>query len=140
MSSFKIRPQFRQVVAQKPEDVENQILASVEKQSDRCVIRRFAGFLCLRIPDDDQHFWSPRLHLNLEETEDGETMIRGAYGPNANVWGLFLYGYIMVGFLGLISGIFAFSQWSIGAHPWGFWILGGFLLAAIALYVIAQIG
>tara|TARA_R110002096_G_scaffold29509_4_gene88912 strand:+ start:2862 stop:3362 length:501 start_codon:yes stop_codon:yes gene_type:complete len=140
MSSFKIRLQFRQVVALKPDEVEEQIQTSIAEQSDRCELKRFSGFLCLRIPEQDQHFWSPRLHLNLESTGEGETLIRGVYGPNANVWALFLYGYIIVGFLGFVSGIFAFCQWSIGSRPWGFWIFGGFLAAALALYAIAQIG
>ncbi len=140
MSSFNIRPRFRQVLEISPQELQDRIVSFVENENCRCDVKSFPGFLCLRIPEEDQHFWSPRLHLHMEETEEGKTLIRGIYGPNANVWSLFLYGYIIIGFLGFITGVFAFSQLMIGYHPWGFWIFGTVIACAIALYLIAQTG
>jgi hypothetical protein len=140
MSSFGIRPRFTQTLDLRLEEAQARLARAVEEGADRCEMKIFPGFICLRIPEQDRHFWSPRLNLGLETTEDGRTRIEGIYGPNANVWGLFLYGYLLTGTFGLFSGVFGFAQFLIGQHPWALWIFGAMLALAIGLYVIAQFG
>lgn len=141
MSSFRIRPVFSQVVELVPDEVRERIVWAVERDGGGSFeVKNFPNFVCLRIREADRHFWSPRLNLSLEETADGHTRIEGTYGPNANVWGLFLYGYLLIGSLGTFAGVFGFAQWMIGMRPWGLWILGGLGFLAAALYVTAQFG
>jgi len=52
------------------------------------------------------------------------TRIRALYGPNANVWGLFIYGYLTTGSVAGFGGMFAAAQCVIGQAPCGFWISG----------------
>jgi hypothetical protein len=140
MSSFRIRPRFTQTVDLDLETAQQRLFAHVNREGSRCEVKNFPGFISLRIPEQDQHFWSPQLHLSLESGDDGKTVIHGIYGPNTNVWSLFLYGYLLVGSLGLFSGILGFCQWMIGSLAWGLWIFGVMLAAAVALYLIAQFG
>ncbi len=141
MSSFRIRPVFSQVVELAPDEVRERIVQAVERDGGgRFEVKNFPNFVCLRIREADRHFWSPRLNLSIEETADGYARIEGTYGPNANVWGLFLYGYLLIGTLGIFAGVFGFAQWMIGMQPWGLWILGGLGFFAAALYVTAQFG
>jgi hypothetical protein len=91
-------------------------------------------------PVNTRHFWSPRLNLELETTENGGTRIEGNYGPNANVWGPFLYGYLLTGTFGLFAGVFGFAQCLVGQQPWALWIFGAMLATGIGLYVGAQFG
>jgi hypothetical protein len=140
MSSFGIRPRFTQTLDLDLKEAQARLARAVEEGSDRCEMKVFPGFICLRIPEQDRHFWSPRLNLGLETTEEGKTRIEGIYGPNANVWGLFLYGYLLTGTFGLFAGVFGFAQCLIGHHPWALWIFGAMLMIAIGLYVIAQFG
>jgi hypothetical protein len=141
MSSFRIRPVFSQVVEFAPDEVRERIVQTVERDGGgQFEVKNFPNFVCLRIREEDRHFWSPRLNLSIEESADGHTRIEGTYGPNANVWGLFLYGYLLIGSLGLFAGVFGFAQWMIGMRPWGFWILGGLGCLATALYATAQFG
>lgn len=85
--------------------------------ADPCEVKNFVGHICLRIPEQDRHFWSPRLTLTLEATEDGRTRIKGIDDPNANVWSLFLCGYLLGGTFGLFSGICGSVQWSLKQAP-----------------------
>ena len=140
MSSFGIRPRFTQTLDLGLDDAQARLARAVEEGADRCEMKVFPGFICLRIPEQDRHFWSPRLNLGLESTEDGKTRIEGIYGPNANVWGLFLYGYLITGTFGLFSGVFGFAQCLIGQRPWALWIFGAMLAIGIGLYVVAQFG
>ena len=140
MSSFSIRPRFKQLVELTPEAIEERIQEQAQRDCHNCEVKSFRDFISIRIAESDRHFWSPRLHLDLE-AEDGEgTHVRGIYGPNANVWALFFYSYLCIGFLGFIAGTIALTQVSLGSYPWGFWILGPLLLVALILYLTAQFG
>jgi hypothetical protein len=141
MSSFRIRPVFSQVVALAPDEVRERIVRAVESDGGgNFEVKNFPNFVCLRIREADRHFWSPRLNLSIEEAGGGHTRIEGTYGPNANVWGLFLYGYLLMGTMGTFAGVLGFAQWMIGMRPWGLWILGGLCALAAALYFTAQFG
>jgi hypothetical protein len=140
MSSFRIRPSFSQILDLGVEEARERIVDQVNREAERCEVKSFPGFICLRIPEQDRHFWSPRLNLSLDATEDGKTRVQGTYGPNANVWSLFLYGYLLSGSLGLFSGVLGFAQCMIGMWPWGLWIFGLMVAIAVGLYVFAQFG
>ena len=140
MSSFGFRPHFSEVLDLELEEAQAKIIGEVERGEHQCEVKTFPGFITLRIPEQDRHFWSPRLTLHLDRREDGKTRIEGIYGPNANVWSLFLYGYLITGSLSLFSGILGFVQWKLDRPAWGLWIFGLMLAAMVGLYVLAQFG
>ncbi len=140
MSSFRLRPGFSDLLEVGVEEARAKIVGQVEKNASRCEVKSFPGFICLRIPEADRHFWTPRLNLSLEALEDGKTLVRGTYGPNANMWSSFLYGYLVVGSVGLFSAILGCCQWFLGMRPWGLWIFVTMLSLAIGMYVLAQLG
>lgn len=140
MSSFRVRPRFSQVLDMPLEEARTQIVEGAKEHADRCEVKSFPGYICLRIPEPQRHFWSPRLNLSLDPTDEGKTRIEGTYGPNANVWSIFLYGYLLTGTMGTFSGVFGFAQWMIGAYPWALWIFGTMVAIAAGMYVSAQFG
>ena len=140
MSSLGIRPRFSQHLPLAPEDARARIVAEVRHEDARFEVKSFPGFVCLRIPEDERHFWSPRLNLSLEDDEDGSTRIEGIYGPNANVWSLFLYGYLLTGSGALFGGSIGFAQHTLDKPAWGLWIFWTSLGLAAALYLLAQFG
>jgi hypothetical protein len=140
MSSFRIRPSFSETFAETPQALRDRLLPSLESHPRRLEIKSFPGFITLRIPPQERHFWSPRLTLSIDPDESGGTLLHGIYGPNANVWSIFLYGYLFSGSVGLFSGIFGCCQWAVGYHPWGLWLFSLALAAAIGLYLFAQFG
>jgi hypothetical protein len=145
MSSFRIRPRFSQTVDLEPDDIQARIVHYVTEgerrpAGSRVEVKNFPGYVTLRIPEEDQHFWSPLLNLSLDSGGDGRTVINGIYGPNANVWTIFLYGYLLIGSLTMFAGLLGISQWVVGVNAWGlivFAVLAGSLLG---LYLLAQFG
>jgi hypothetical protein len=140
MSSFGFRPHFSEILDLDPEEAQARLLREVEQGEHRCEVKKFPGFVTLRIPEEDRHFWSPRLTLHFSRTEEGETQLEGIYGPNANVWAMFLYSYLGTGSIALFSGIFGFVQWKLERPAWGLWIFGLMVAAMIGLYLLAQFG
>ncbi len=140
MSRFRIRPSFSQTLDFTQEETRTRIIDGIAEHDKRLELKCFPGFMTLRIPEQDRHFWTPRLTLSLYDTEQGGTRIEGVYGPNANVWSIFLYAYLFIGSASVFAGIFGFCQWMIGISPWGLWLLALLISLSVALYVTAQLG
>ena len=140
LSSFRIRPRFEDAVALDPVAVRAQITRALAAQAPGLVVRSFPEFIGIHLADQERHYWSPRLFLSLEPAPDGATRITGIYGPEIEVWSVFLYGYLITGLLGTLSGILGGAQLFIGEKSWGFWVTGGMAGIAALLYCGAQLG
>ena len=140
MSSFRIRPRFEQAVASDPAATRSRLLESLQRHAGAFEVRAFPEFIGIHIADQHRRYWSPRLFLSLDPTPEGGTRISGTYGPEIEIWGVFLYGYLITGLLGTFSAILGFAQRVISSYPWGFYITGAMALAACLLYLAAQLG
>ena len=123
-----------------PARAEEVLTEKLRQEPARFEVKRFTGFICLRIPPAERHFWTPRLMLGLEEGTGEQTVVHGTYGPNANAWSLFFYGYLFIGTGSIFSGIFGFCQWRLGMMAWGLWIFWALVGCAVIMYLIAQMG
>jgi len=93
------------------------------------------------VHDRIRHFWSPRLSLELEPGEvASETVLRGLFGPNANVWTLFMAAYAVAGLSALFAGMFGLAQLGIGESPWGLALAAGAALAGLLPYAGSLLG
>ena len=135
-----IRPRFSHFTDLEPVEVQRTLVAGVKDKEGRFEVKNFPGFTCLRIAEQDRHFWSPRLILSIDPEDDGRTQVTGLYGPNANVWAILLYAYLFVGCAGLFGGILGWVQSTLGNTPWGLWIFAGSAVLITGLFLMARIG
>ena len=68
------------------------------------------------------------------------SVLRGRFGPHPEMWTLFIFLYMAVGFLATIGLILGFVQWQSGMDPWGFWGVGIGVPSLAVLYGISAIG
>lgn len=116
------------------------IVNHAREQADRCELKSFPGYVSLHVVEKESQYWSPRLSLSLEPEGKGKTRVDGTYGPSTNVWAAFLYGYLLVGSIGLFSGLLGVCQFWLGMQAWGLWIATLMLLIAAGMYLSAQFG
>lgn len=140
LSSFRVRPRFEQTLALPPEEARGRILAGLADASPGFEVHDFPGFIGLHVAPERRRYWSPRLFLMLEPAASGATRVLGIFGPEIEVWGVFLYGYLITGLLGTFSGVFGGAQMLVGSEPWAFWITGSMGVIAGLLYLAAQLG
>lgn len=122
------------------ESASARVLEALAGLPEGIVVRAFPGLVGLHVADAQRRTWSPRLLLNFESQRDGTTIIEGVYGPEIEIWSVFLYGYFFTGMIGVFSAILGGAQFFIGSHAWGFWVAGGMAVVAAGLYVAAQFG
>ena len=140
MSSFRLRPRFSHVIDLDVEAACALIVNHARERADCCEVKSFPGYVSLHIVEQESHYWSPRLSLSLDPAAEGETRVEGTYGPSTNVWAAFLYGYLMVGSVGVFSGLLGACQLWLGMQAWGFWIATLMLFIAAGMYLSAQLG
>lgn len=93
----------------------------------------------LKVAENQQHFWSPQLHLALDDGED-QTIIHGRFSPHPTVWSGFLALYLAIAFSGIIGVIFGTSQLTLGVTPTG--LLAGpvAIVLTVIVYLAARFG
>lgn len=140
MSSFRIRPHFVHEEEEAKDQFQESFIKHIKEDEPGILIKIFPDYLTLVIPDEEQHFWSPQLNLSIAPTDRGGTSVTGTYGPNTNVWSMFLYGYLTGFCLAGVSTVFAISKWIVSGWTVGFYIMGFFMALLLGLYITAQIG
>jgi hypothetical protein len=139
MTSFRIRPIFEVHMDEDYTEVQSKIKEKANVHDTVCTWG-IDTHLVVGIKVSKRHFWSPQCSLNFEKTEDGKLSIRGLYGPNPNIWFLFVFGYGVCLTLMMFIGIIGFSQYSLGNPAGILWVLPVLGAIVVALYVASQFG
>ncbi len=139
MSAIRLRPRFRNTVDIAPEDLIKRLNEAIKAPKSVCRGVIIDNHIILKMPLSEQHYWSPQLSLELENTEDG-TLIRGLFGPKPAVWTMFMFFYAAVGFFTLMGLMYGMSQLLIHHAPWALWSVPIGLLLLLVIHLIAQTG
>ncbi len=107
-----LRPRFKLEINKSNEEALKTIENTKELQKD-FVVSRVDNHVFIRIPNKDQHFWSPQLHLEIDELDDSKSELKGLFGPKPSVWTMFMFFHFAVIGLFVIVGVWAYSNWSL---------------------------
>lgn len=93
------------------------------------------------VPKKENHYWSPQLHLEIEELTEKESKIRGLFGPKPQVWTLFMFIHFGVATAFLIFATIAYTNFSLGRNS----VLSIIMLIVLpiiwaTLYFIGRLG
>lgn len=94
----------------------------------------------IRVNPEQKHFWSPTLDICWELNENKKVEVRCLVAPEASVWTMFMFLYVVAGFGALIGLMVGSSQLTLDTNPWGFWLAAGSLLLGVVLFFVAQFG
>jgi hypothetical protein len=96
--------------------------------------------LIVTVKAENLHYWSLQLDIVFKKMPEGNTLIRGLYGPNPSVWTLFtfLYSAVILSILFLL--IYEGSQYSLGIIASFSWMIPILLGVGITLYIVSQFG
>ena len=92
-----LRPRFQIEIAKSKEIV----LSKLEKkEGDIFDSKRVDEHIFIKIKKEDIHFWSPQLHLEIEEQDNKSSKVYGVFGPNPSLW-----TFLCFSILGLLSSL-----------------------------------
>lgn len=139
MSQVEIRPRFQRESLLSKDEVLHRLKTALDRRDQPVRGLIVDHHVTLKIPVEEQHFWSPQLSLEVEEAENG-SLIRGLYGPRPSVWLMFVFFYAFLGFVSVIIAIIGFSEWSLGLPGRILWLLPAFAFITAMIYLSARAG
>lgn len=140
MTSIRIRPRFQQHITRSPETL-MQLFEQQLTNEDNCIVSIIPdNHVLIKVGIAEHHFWSPQLWLTFDTETDGNTLLRGLYGPGSSVWTLFVFGYGALGMSALFIAMAGFAQLNLDMPAPILWALPFIALLALGIYIAAQIG
>lgn len=76
-------------------------------------IVRVDDHVFIRLPKHEQQFWSPQLHLEINEIDTKTSTLHGLFGPNPTVWTMFMFLHFLVAGLFIAFGIWTYTNWTL---------------------------
>lgn len=107
-----LRPRFKIELDQNNQSV-LQNFEAYKTSRKEFVVSRVNDHVFIRLPKDKQHFWSPELHLEINEIDETQSMLHGLFGPKPSVWTMFMFFHFVVAGLFIAFGIWAYTNWSL---------------------------
>ena len=99
-----LRPRFKMEIKHPNEDV-LRAFETVKSTQSNFIISRVDDHVFIRLPKHKQHFWSPQLHLEVNERTSESSVLHGLFGPNPTVWTLFMFIHFFVAGIFIAFGI-----------------------------------
>jgi len=135
-----LRPRFKLELNEQNEVVLN-AFEDAKKTQSNFIISRVDDHVFIRIPKHKQHFWSPQLHLEVNEIDSKSSMLNGLFGPNPTVWTMFMFIHFFVAVLFIAFGIWSYTNWKL-ENAYGLQLTFMLLMVAIwlGLYIAGRLG
>jgi len=138
-NTLRIRPRFRESVRLSSDQIKSNIRESLSNNPEICTGEIVDHHVILKIPKPQQHYWSPQLNLELEESKKG-TLIRGLFGPKPSVWTMFVFFYSAFGFLTLLGLLLGLSQMMLKMQAYGLWAVPVGIVLLTGLFILSKVG
>lgn len=111
-NDIALRPRFTLEMSASPEILLGHFEEAGKMNRDY-VVSRIDDHVFIRFPKEQQHFWSPQLHLEIYKLEKQRTVIKGLFGPSPTVWTLFMFFHFAVILLFITAGIWMYTAMTL---------------------------
>lgn len=108
-----LRPRFQMELEQPCSQLLKKFLEAKESQG-KFIVSCVDDHIFIKLPNKEQHFWSPQLHLELSETTENKCSLHGFFGPNPTVWTMFMFLHVAVGILFMVDLTWLYSNYKLG--------------------------
>lgn len=139
MDSIKLRPRCKFEFTKSVSQIMDGFIKKMREPHKYVEGSTLMNHAYLKIKPDLQHYWSPEIHITVEETSTG-TLVRAVAGPKPKIWTMFMFFYSAVVVLFLFGSALGVSQWSLGMKaPW-LWSIPASLVAWLGILGAAKYG
>jgi hypothetical protein len=139
MAKIRLRPHCKIQTKKSQEEVLDLIQQKLSEEKEVVHGQVVQGHAFLRIPEKDQHYWSPELHVWVRE-QDGSTIVSGVIGPKPKIWTMFMFFYFVVLGLSFFGGIYGIIQWQLEMDAPFLWSIPAGIIGVLLVYGAAQFG
>jgi len=136
-----LKPRFKIEFEEKEEDILNKFKHNLNDENCRYCSKIIGQHIVIDVPVEEDHFWSPQLHVEIEKGENKKTIVKGILGPKPQVWTFFIFLHFAVAIAFLIFFVIFYTKWNL-KQDYSFAMIMLIVLPVIwiALYFSGQLG
>ncbi|TYB72541.1 GTP-binding protein [Bizionia gelidisalsuginis] len=113
---------------------------TIGSQKTEFIVSRIEDHVFIKLPKAKQQFWSPQLHLEINEVDEKNSRLYGLFGPNPTVWTLFMFLHFAVAGLFIAFAIWAYSNASLNTdYQLQIWGMSFMVIVWFVLYFAARV-
>jgi hypothetical protein len=138
-NEIRLRLRFYKDLDENIENVREKFENFKKNCTQDCHLKMKHNHIWMNMPDAKRKYWSPHLHLELESKYENETHIRGLFGPEPNLWTLFMFLHFVVAGIFIIFSVIAYSNYFL-KQPYSMNLIVMLLMIIVwfLLYFIAR--
>lgn len=107
-----LRPRFVLSSSKSQEKILKSFEETRNNNAQNFIVKIVDEHVFIDISEKESHFWSPQLHLEIIQKE-GQTEVKGLFGPKPQVWTFFMFLHFIVGTTFLGAGVWAYVNHSL---------------------------
>ncbi len=133
-----LRPRFQLELTGKKE----LLLEAFEKgEKAPILVKRIDDHLFIKFEKKETNFWTPQLHIEINEIDAHSSKLYGLFGPNPTLWTFFMFLHFGVATLFIILGIWAYVSATLNkSYFFQVGLMVVLTLLWVALYVFGRLG
>ncbi len=133
-----LRPRFQLDL---PDTKETLLKAFESSEKKPFLVQRSDDHVFIKFNPEKTSFWSPQLHLEINELEENGSKLYGVFGPNPTLWTFFMFLHFGVATVFIILGIWAYSSASLDrSYGIQLGLMGFMLVLWFVLYAFGRAG
>lgn len=140
-SDIHLRPRFYIELDKAQEELLLKFKDNLKEGNCKYCSKMIDGHIIIDVPQEEDHFWSPQLNIEVEKIDDSHSVVKGLFGPKPQVWTLFMFIHfgVAVAFFGFLT--LWYVRWSL-KEPTTFAMIMTIALPVfwIVLYILGSIG
>lgn len=83
------------------------------QQQNEFIVKQVGDHVFIKQPKNKEHFWSPQLHLEINEIDNSSCKVYGLFGPNPSIWLFFMFLHFAVAVAFICFSVWMYTSWSL---------------------------
>lgn len=135
-----LKPRFKLKFTASKQEILQQFKESLGREDCMYKSQMVDHHIVIDVPKEEEHFWSPQLHVEVEEEGD-KTLVKGILGPRPKIWTFFMFLHFIVAVTFFVFFVIFYSRWSLD-QEFTFSMIMCLLMPVIwiILYFVGQLG
>ncbi len=136
-----LKPRFKLLVSKSQKTVLEYLETKLSLKDNKFDYKIVMHHIVLDIKKEENHFWSPQLHLEIEKETDKSSVVKGLFGPKPQVWTFFMFIHFAVALIFLVFLVIAYSNYTLN-RDYSFALIVSVIMPIlwIIFYIFGQLG
>ena len=113
-----LKPRFKIPVKAGQDELGEKFKTSLKSDYPNYRSKVIGNHIVVDVPQKEETFWSPQLHAEVIEEEDG-VYVKGILGPKPKVWTFFMFLHFAVAVAFFVFFVIFYTNWSLN-QEYGF--------------------